>query len=116
VLEHDPDELEAALVDAGMIAARLRTLAEWDRHPHAAATRHLPVVSVTRIGDGRPRATERRRRVLDCSRVLAGPVAGLQFAAHGADVLRVGSAQLPSVEIGVLTTGSGKRNAFVELH
>jgi len=115
VLTWDPDELETELVADGMIAARLRTLDEWDRHPHAIATRSLPVVSVERIGDGAPRDPGRRRRVLDCSRVLAGPVAGLQFAAHGADVLRVGSAALPSVEIGVLTTGSGKRNAFVEL-
>lgn len=111
----DPDELEDALVADGMIAARLRTLEEWDAHPHARATCSLPVVSIERIGDGPPRDPARRRRVLDCSRVLAGPVAGLQFAAHGADVLRVGSAHLPSVEVGVLTTGSGKRNAFVEL-
>lgn len=111
----DADELEAVLVGDGMIAARLRTLDEWERHPHAAATRHLPVISVERLGDGAPRDPDRRRRVLDCSRVLAGPIAGLQFAAHGADVLRVGSAGLPSVEVGVLTTGAGKRNAFVEL-
>lgn len=111
----DADDLEAALVADGMIAARLRTIDEWDAHPQARATGGLPVVSVERIGDGPPRDPGRRRRVLDCSRVLAGPIAGLQFAAHGADVLRVGSARLPSVEIGVLTTGAGKRNADVEL-
>ena len=115
VLTWDADELETRLIDDGMIAARLRTIDEWDEHPHAAATAGLPVISVERIDDAPPRDAERRRRVLDCSRVLAGPVAGLQFSAHGADVLRVGSAALPSVEVGVLTTGSGKRNAFVEL-
>lgn len=109
------DVLEAELIERGLIAARLRTLDEWDRHPHAATTADLPLVSVERIGDAPSRDPERRTRVLDCSRVLAGPVAGLTFAAHGADVLRVGSQHLPSVEIGVLTTGSGKRNAFVEL-
>ena len=109
------DDLEARLVADGLVGARLRTLDEWASHPHAAATAELPLISVEQIGDGRPRPAGRRLRVLDCSRVLAGPVAGLQFAAHGADVLRVGSTRLPSVEIGVLTTGSGKRNAFVEL-
>lgn len=115
VLGWDADALESVLIADGMIAARLRTLAEWESHPHAVATCNLPVVSVEQIGEARPRDAGRRRRVLDCSRVLAGPVAGLQLAAYGADVLRVGSAHLPAVEIGVLTTGSGKRNAFVEL-
>jgi hypothetical protein len=115
VLSRDPDELEAALIERGMIAARLRTIDEWDEHPHAAATAALPLITVERIGEGAPRDADRRLRVLDCSRVLAGPVAGLTFAAHGADTLRIGSAHLPSVEVGVLTTGSGKRNAFVEL-
>ena len=115
VLRRDATQLEAALIDRGMIAARLRTLDEWAAHPHAQATARLPLISIERIGDGDPRDPARRRRVLDCSRVLAGPVAAMTFAAHGADVLRVGSSRLPSVDIGVLTTGSGKRNAFVEL-
>ncbi len=115
VAERDADELETALIERGMIAARLRTLAEWADHPHAAATAALPVVTVERTGDGEPRPADRRLRVLDCSRVLAGPIAGQTFAAHGADVLRVGSRDLPSVELGVLTTGASKRNAFVEL-
>lgn len=115
ILGRDPEQLETELIDRNLIAARLRTLDEWRAHPHAAATADLPLITVERIGDGAPRDPDRRLRVLDCSRVLAGPVAGLTFAAHGADVLRVGSANLPSVPIGVLVTGSGKRNAFVEL-
>lgn len=115
VLTRDPDELEQALIDRGVIPARLRTLDEWAEHPHAIATADLPLISVERIGDAPPRHPARRRRVLDCSRVLAGPVAGLTFAAHGADVLRIGGSQLPSVQIGVLVTGSGKRNAHVDL-
>lgn len=115
-IRHWPgDELEARLVDGGLVAARLRSLEEWNAHPHAIATSDLPLISVEQIGDAAPQDGERRLRVLDCSRVLAGPVAGSTLAAHGADVLRVGSRHLPSVEIGVLTTGSGKRNAFVEL-
>ena len=115
IADRSADELEARLIERGLVGARLRTLDEWQRHPHAAATRDLPLISVEQIGDAAPRESGRRTRVLDCSRVLAGPVAGLVFAGHGADVLRVGSRHLPSVEVGVLTTGSGKRNAFVEL-
>ncbi|MEO6469466.1 MAG: CoA transferase [Acidimicrobiia bacterium] len=108
-------ELETELIADGMIAACVRTLDEWEEHPHALATSDLPLISVERMGDAPPRDPDRRLRVLDCSRVLAGPVAGMTFAAHGADVLLVGAAHLPSVDIGVLATGFGKRNAFVDL-
>ncbi len=54
-------------------------------------------------------------RVADCTRVLAGPVAGQLLAGFGADVLRVGAAHLPAVEVGVISTGFGKRSAFVDL-
>ena len=115
VLRHDPFVLEAELITAGLIAARLRSLDEWDGERHATATCGLPLLSVERIGDGDPRPRDRKLRVLDCSRVLAGPVAGLTFAAHGADVLLVGAPQLPAAEFGVLSTGSGKRNTFADL-
>jgi len=115
VLAWDPIELEGALVDAGMIAARLRTIDEWNRHRHATATTPLPLISVERIGDAPPRPMSERLRVLDCSRVLAGPIAGQTLAANGADVLRVGAPHLPSVDVAVLGTGFGKRNAHVDL-
>ncbi len=115
VMTWDPVELESALITDGMIAARLRTLEEWSQHPHGQATANLPLLSVERIGDGSPRDPSRQLRVADCSRVLAGPVAGQTLASHGADVVRVGAAHLPSVEVGVISTGAGKRNAFVDL-
>ena len=115
VLQHDPYALEQRLIDDGMIAAKLRTLTEWAEHSHARATADLPLITVERVGDAAPRDASRRLKVLDCSRVLAGPVAGLTFAAHGADVLLVGAEHLPSVDAGVLTTGFGKRNTFTDL-
>jgi crotonobetainyl-CoA:carnitine CoA-transferase CaiB-like acyl-CoA transferase len=116
VLEHDPFVLEQQLTDDGMIAAKLRTMNEWSQHPHANATNDLPLITVERLGDGAPRDPSRRLKVMDCSRVLAGPVAGLTFAAHGADVLLVGAEHLPSVQAGVLVTGFGKRNTFADLN
>ena len=115
ILEQDPIEFEQRTIDAGMIAARLRTIAEWEEHPHAAATADLPLISVERVGDAAPRTTDRALRVLDCSRVLAGPIAGQALAAFGSDVLRVGGARLPTVKVAVLGTGFGKRNTFVDL-
>lgn len=110
-------ELESELIDAGMVGAVVRTIDEWDEHPHAKATSGLPLVTVERIGDASPSPHRpiTELRVLDCSRVLAGPVAGQMIAGFGADVLRLGAAHLPSVEVGVISTGFGKRNAFADL-
>jgi len=114
---HDAVGLETTLVERGMIAAAVRTLDEWDAHAHAHATAALPLLDVEQIGeaDPRPGSDWSERRVLDCSRVLAGPVAGQLLAGVGADVLRVGAEHLPSVPVGVIATGFGKRNAFVDL-
>ncbi|MDH4076129.1 MAG: CoA transferase [Acidimicrobiia bacterium] len=123
----DAFELERALIADGMIGAAYRTLGEWAAHPHAAATAELPLIEVARLGDAAPlapAATEQAAdddralagvRVVDCTRVLAGPVCGQTLAAHGADVLRVGAPHLPFIPMGVMTTGFGKRNAFVDL-
>ncbi len=115
ILLRDPDTLEADIAAAGGIAARLRTIEEWNATAHAEATAGLPLISVERLGDAAPRTPGRRPRVLDCTRVIAGPVAGQALAAHGADVLRVGSPSLPSVEMAVMATGFGKRNTHVDL-
>ncbi len=124
----DSEDLEAALIERDMIAAKLRTLEEWDAHPHAVATRDLPLLTFEKVGEADPRPLPSLAenaggaspamhgvRVVDCSRVLAGPIVGLMMAAHGADVLRLSSPQLPAVEICVQMTGPGKRNAFVDL-
>ena len=117
----DAVELESALIEAGMVGAAYRTLDEWNAHPHAVATVSLPPLELTRLGDAEvtPVAPAERPlagvRVLDCSRVLAGPVAGMTLASHGADVLRVGAAHLPTVDNGVISTGFGKRAAHIDL-
>ncbi len=117
----DAVDLETALIEDGMIAAAYRTLDEWDSHPHALATAALPPLELSRIGDADiPSLPSADRplegvRVLDCSRVLAGPVAGMTLASHGADVLRVGAGHLPTVDNGVISTGFGKRSAHIDL-
>ncbi len=120
IADWDAEELESALIDVGMVGAMYRTLEEWDAHPHAAATRGLPVLELTQLdgAGGRELALASRPlegvRVLDCSRVLAGPVAGMTLASHGADVLRVGADHLPFTGA-VVATGFGKRNANIDL-
>jgi hypothetical protein len=92
----DGDELEAAVVAAGGCAARLRTIDEWSRHPQGQAVATEPLVIWDRGTTTRRRgwaaAPDRPLdglRVLDLTRIIAGPVATRFLAAFGADVLRV---------------------------
>ena len=92
------DELETRATERGLVVARLRSFDEWDRHPQAAAVAALPLIEIERIGDAPPiawpeLAADARPldglRVLDLTRILAGPVAGRTLAAFGADVMLV---------------------------
>jgi crotonobetainyl-CoA:carnitine CoA-transferase CaiB-like acyl-CoA transferase len=78
-------------------------------------------VTIDQIGPGEPVPAGRDARplgalrVLDLTRVLAGPTVGRTLAEHGADVLLVNSPERPNVPPFVLDTGHGKRSAFVDL-
>jgi len=54
-------------------------------------------------------------RVLDLTRVLAGPTCARTLAQYGADAMVISSPNLPSVPYFVTDTGHGKRAAFVDL-
>ncbi|WP_123662636.1 CoA transferase [Actinocorallia herbida] len=108
-------EVEEAVLAAGGAAAALRDRAEWAAFPHG------PLLSLNRTGDGpvvRPPAAERPLeglRVLDLTRVIAGPVATRLLAAYGADVLHVGAPAVPEVPGLVLDMTFGKRVCRLDL-
>jgi crotonobetainyl-CoA:carnitine CoA-transferase CaiB-like acyl-CoA transferase len=114
-------DVEDAVVAAGGAAAALRTPGDWAAHPQGVAVASLPLVGFERVGDApaRPLPTADRPlegvRVLDLSRVIAGPVAGRTLAAYGADVLRVGADHLALVPALVVDTGFGKRFTHLDL-
>lgn len=109
-------DLEAAVVAAGGAAAAVRTPEQWRSHPQGRAVAGLPLVALHRSADGPLRAPELRGlRVLDLTRVIAGPVATRTLAAHGADVLRVDPPQRPDDRAGLLDTGAGKRHVLLDL-
>ena len=118
----DAAAFDDAAAAAGLPGARMRDFAAWDAHPQAATVASLPLVAIRRIGDApaepfrgaaaRPLAG---LRVLDLTRIVAGPVAGRTLAAHGAEVLLVTAAHLPAIPVLVADTGRGKRSAAVDL-
>jgi len=110
------EELETAVVEEGGAAAVVRTAAEWAAHPQGRAVAALPLLRLTRVADAPPRDVPLAGlRVLDLTRVIAGPVATRTLAAHGADVLRLDHPGLPDDPAGLLDTGAGKRSASLDL-
>jgi hypothetical protein len=105
---------------AGGAAAAQRTATEWRSHPAGRAARSTPLVTLDRQdAPPRPKPPADRPlsgvRVLELTHVLAGPVCGRTLAAHGADVLHVGAAHLPTVRQLVIDTGFGKRTTHLDL-
>jgi len=117
----DGEAFETAAYAAGGVVAMMRSHDEWSASPHAKALAELPVISIEKIGETAPKPwPEGSRplegvRVLDLSRVIAGPVAGRTLAVHGADVLLISGPDLPAIPWLTIDTGRGKLTSFVEL-
>jgi crotonobetainyl-CoA:carnitine CoA-transferase CaiB-like acyl-CoA transferase len=115
------EDFETAAYAGGGVVALMRTHAEWSALPQARALDDLPLVSIEKIGEAEPKPWPggdrplSGLRVLDLSRVIAGPVAGRTLAAHGADVLLVSGPSLPAIDWLTIDTGRGKLTTFLEL-
>ncbi len=115
------EALETAAAEAGLVVTACRSFAEWDDHPQGRAVAKLPLLSIEQIGDAPPRELGRADRpladvkVLDLTRIIAGPVCGRTLAAHGADVLLVTASHLASMLPLVIDTGRGKLSASIDL-
>lgn len=134
-------ELEAALHEAGGLAAACRTEDGWAAHTGTPGGAHarardadprtrgaharpghahperggLPLVERRDLAAAPARTGRGRLRVLDLTRVIAGPVATRTLAAHGAEVLRVDAPDLPELAMQAWDMLPGKRSTLVDL-
>jgi hypothetical protein len=115
------NELEAMVIAEGGAAAAMHSLKHWRAHPHGSEVRTRPIVGIESAGISVAEPVQSGDaplsgvRVLDLTRVIAGPVAGRFLAAFGADVIRVDGPELPDVQTCLIDGGFGKRFTETEL-
>ncbi len=115
------EAFETAAADRGLVATTMRAPEEWAAHPQSRALAALPLFTIEKIGDAPPDALPPGGRpldgvrVLDLTRVIAGPVCGRTLAAHGADVMRVTAPHLPFMPPLVIDAGRGKLSTHIDL-
>lgn len=115
-------QVEDAVVEAGGVAAAVRSETQWAATPQGAAVRNLPLLRLRHLEPSGTRASGRQGRrqlqglrVLDLTRVIAGPVGTRTLASYGADVLRVDNPHLPEDPAALLDTGPGRRHVQLDL-
>ena len=121
------DAIDAHRVCGGMV----RSQAEWLATPHGQILAGKPIVEIIRIGDSPPEPIRlppdlaagssalrplSGLRVLDLTRILAGPICARTLAEHGAEVLMVTAERLPQIAEHVMDTSHGKRSCFLDLN
>ncbi len=114
--------VDALVAEQGGVAVAVGTEAQWRSSEQGLAVAKHPLIGVEQLGDAPVAAvgeTEvdapaRGIRVLDLTRVIAGPVASRTLALWGADVLRVDSPQYPEIGWQHLDSGNGKRSALID--
>ncbi len=123
VAQWPAQELEDEVVEAGGCAAIMRSAIEWRRHPQGMALAEEPLVAWRdglagrSGGDWQPTAERPLAglRVLDLTRVIAGPVATRLLAGLGASVLRIDPPDWDEPAI-VPELTVGKRTARLDAH
>lgn len=116
-------DVEAAITASGGVCAAVR----GEDADEDLRLRRTPLIDLSGPASDQPRRAHPNAgadrlarplagvRVLDLTRVIAGPVGTRALAGLGADVLRVDSPRLPEPEWQHFDTGAGKRSTLLDL-
>jgi crotonobetainyl-CoA:carnitine CoA-transferase CaiB-like acyl-CoA transferase len=115
-------EIEDRVAAERGCAGVVRTPEEWDASEQGRLLASHPPVEVIKIADSPPEpmpeggdAPLAGVRVLDLTRVLAGPTCARTLAQYGADVLYLASPNLPASTGFIPDTNHGKLSAWLDL-
>ncbi len=117
----DAQELEDALADARLCGAKVRTVDEWAAHAQGRAIGKLPSLEIIKLGDSAPEPFPPGPRplsgvrVLDLTRILAGPTHARTLAQYGAEVLHITSPKFVAADLWTIDTQQGKLSAYLDL-
>lgn len=116
----DAPAFEEAAAARGLVATMMRSPAEWLATPQGQALAGQPLIGFERLDDAPPQPLPPADRplgglkVLDLTRIVAGPVGCKAMAAHGATVMRIAAPKLPFIPAAVKDYGRGKLSAFAD--
>jgi crotonobetainyl-CoA:carnitine CoA-transferase CaiB-like acyl-CoA transferase len=121
-LSKTAQQIEDAVADERGCAGVVRTPEEWDASEQGRQLAARPAVEVIKIADSPPEPLPPDGdmplsgvRVLDMTRVLAGPTCARTLAQYGADVLYLASPKLPASTGFLPDTNHGKLSAWLDL-
>lgn len=121
VLKKPAFDWENELIEKNLPGSVVRPYSEWLKHPQYLAMKDLPVVCIEKNGDSSPyRFAEGPMplsgiKILDMTRVLAGPSMSSVLASMGAEVTRIGFENIPDLISARLDTGLGKQRIDLNL-
>ncbi len=114
-------ELENQANSLGLLATMMRSREEWRAHEQGRALDKMPLFTIEKTGEAPARSLRPSARplgnirVVDLTRVIAGPVCGRTLAAHGAEVMRITAKHLPFMAPLIIDNGRGKLSAYLDL-